>query len=47
MDVGQHFHVYEQPDADIQFDPLGSAAPGLSNSRKHGVIVSSRAFRIL
>ena len=46
MDVGQHF-VYEQPDADIQYDPLGSAAPGLSNSRKHGVIVSSRAFRIL
>ena len=45
MNVGQHFTV-QIPQGGIQYDPLGSAEPGLSNSRKYGIIVSKRAFKI-
>ena len=44
--VGKHF-TWTHPSAGIQYDPLGSAEPGLSWSRKLGIVVSRRAFRIL
>lgn len=46
IDVGKHFCL-EIPHAEIQYDPLSSAEPGLSWSRKLGIVVSKRAFRIL
>ena len=43
VDVGEHF-TWVHP---VRYDPLGSAEPGLSWSRKLGVVVSRRAFRIV
>ena len=44
--IGVHF-TWTCPSPGIQYDPLGSAEPGLSWSRKLGIVVSRRAFRIL
>lgn len=41
--VGVHFTIRHP----ILYDPLGSAEPGLSWSRKLGQVVSRRAFRIV
>ena len=41
--IGFHF-TWSHPE---QYDPLGSFAPGLSNSRQYGVVHSRRAFRII
>ena len=46
---GVHFtwqHFDTQRDIGIQYDPLGSFQPGLSNTRHYGHLVSRRAFRI-
>lgn len=46
MNVGVHFTV-SIPQGGIQYDSLGSAEPGLSNSRKYGIVVSTRVFKVL